>query len=148
MASLFETETCGRCGGSGHYSYNQMDGTTCFGCNGTKVRLTKRGSAAQAWYRRQTTVPFSQIKVGDLVWAENFFSGYAAWFRVDEIDGDNVELSYQRKGRPERDHMTFSGYTEFRVRPSTKFGVRWQQMVALAYQANLTKAGTVRAASC
>jgi hypothetical protein len=26
--------TCGRCGGSGNYSYNQMHGTTCFGCAG------------------------------------------------------------------------------------------------------------------
>ena len=25
---------CGRCGGSGHYSYNQIDGTTCFECRG------------------------------------------------------------------------------------------------------------------
>jgi hypothetical protein len=27
-------KTCGRCGGSGHYSYNQISGTTCFGCGG------------------------------------------------------------------------------------------------------------------
>lgn len=26
---------CQRCGGSGHYSYNQMDGTRCYGCRGT-----------------------------------------------------------------------------------------------------------------
>lgn len=26
---------CSRCGGSGHYSYNQMDGTRCYGCSGT-----------------------------------------------------------------------------------------------------------------
>ena len=26
---------CPRCGGSGHYSYNQLDGTICYGCNGT-----------------------------------------------------------------------------------------------------------------
>lgn len=27
-------DCCGRCGGSGNYSYNQMDGTRCFGCAG------------------------------------------------------------------------------------------------------------------
>lgn len=27
--------TCPRCGGSGHYSYNPMDGTRCFKCGGT-----------------------------------------------------------------------------------------------------------------
>lgn len=30
---------CPRCGGSGHYSYNQMDGTRCYGCNGTGVKM-------------------------------------------------------------------------------------------------------------
>ena len=28
---------CPRCGGSGHYSYNQMDGTRCYGCNGKGI---------------------------------------------------------------------------------------------------------------
>jgi len=31
--------TCGRCGGSGQYSYNHRDGTTCWGCNGHGVTL-------------------------------------------------------------------------------------------------------------
>ena len=26
---------CPRCGGSGHYSYNEMDGTRCYGCGGS-----------------------------------------------------------------------------------------------------------------
>jgi hypothetical protein len=30
--------TCGRCGGSGHYSYCSMYGTTCFGCRGSGNR--------------------------------------------------------------------------------------------------------------
>lgn len=33
--------TCTRCGGSGHYSYCQMHGTTCFGCNGTGRGMPK-----------------------------------------------------------------------------------------------------------
>lgn len=28
---------CPRCGGSGHFSYNQMDGTMCYGCMGSGV---------------------------------------------------------------------------------------------------------------
>lgn len=28
------TPRCNRCGGSGHYSFNQVDGTRCYGCNG------------------------------------------------------------------------------------------------------------------
>lgn len=30
---------CPRCGGSGHYSYNQMDGTMCYGCRGTGIAM-------------------------------------------------------------------------------------------------------------
>lgn len=36
---------CPRCGGSGHYSYNQIDGTRCYGCGGSGIQhLTIR------WY--------------------------------------------------------------------------------------------------
>jgi hypothetical protein len=141
---LFETETCGRCGGTGHYSYNQINGTVCFGCHGHKVRLTKRGAAAQAWLHKQQTVPANQLKVGDRVWAENFFGGYYAWFRVERIEGDTVELAYQRKHKPEPDRMTLHGTETFRVRPAEAFARRWQQMVGLAYQATLTKTGRPR----
>ncbi len=37
--------TCPRCGGTGHYSYNQIDGTRCFKCSGWKYilpRLSKK----------------------------------------------------------------------------------------------------------
>jgi len=40
----FETNTCGRCGGSGNYSYNQMHGSTCYGCGGSGLKLTKRSA--------------------------------------------------------------------------------------------------------
>lgn len=30
---------CPRCGGSGHYSYNQMDGTKCYGCMGSGIKV-------------------------------------------------------------------------------------------------------------
>jgi hypothetical protein len=47
-------DTCGRCGGSGHYSFNQRDGTRCFGCSGhqehaadpTKPTTYERAEAA------------------------------------------------------------------------------------------------------
>lgn len=35
------TQTCGRCGGSGNYSYNQIDGTVCYGCRGKKVSIVR-----------------------------------------------------------------------------------------------------------
>lgn len=44
----FETTTCGRCGGSGNYSYCQMYGTRCFGCSGSGIVLSCNGKRAQA----------------------------------------------------------------------------------------------------
>ncbi len=64
MAKLFETEVCGRCGGTGHYSYNMMNGTVCFGCGGAKVRLTKRGAAAQARFRAALAIKAEDVVVG------------------------------------------------------------------------------------
>ena len=43
-------ETCSRCGGSGHHSYNQITGSVCFGCNGRGEKAAKltRAIFAQA----------------------------------------------------------------------------------------------------
>jgi hypothetical protein len=45
LAYLGYSDPCRRCGGSGHYSYNQVSGTRCFRCEGRKyepARLTKQ----------------------------------------------------------------------------------------------------------
>lgn len=34
---------CHRCGGSGHYSYNPLDGTVCFGCRGRRGEWVEVG---------------------------------------------------------------------------------------------------------
>jgi hypothetical protein len=34
-------KTCSRCGGTGHFSFNQLDGTICYGCNGAKYVLKR-----------------------------------------------------------------------------------------------------------
>jgi hypothetical protein len=36
MVFLGYTKACGRCGGSGRYSFNQIDGDKCYGCNGKR----------------------------------------------------------------------------------------------------------------
>lgn len=41
LRALGYTKVCGRCGGSGEFSYNPMDGTMCFGCRGSKTVLVK-----------------------------------------------------------------------------------------------------------
>ena len=44
--------TCPRCGGSGHYSYNQMDGTRCYGCGGTGISVQKVRAYTEKEYQR------------------------------------------------------------------------------------------------
>jgi len=41
LIALGHKTTCGRCGGSGHYSFCQQHGTTCFGCNGRGLVATE-----------------------------------------------------------------------------------------------------------
>lgn len=72
--ALFESATCGRCGGSGNYSYNMMHGTRCYGCSGRGYVLTKRGRAAQNFLNDLRIKPVEDIKVGDLVYVD-FFGG-------------------------------------------------------------------------
>lgn len=43
-------KTCSRCGGTGHYSYNQMYGTTCFKCNGMKYLLPTERQRTKKWF--------------------------------------------------------------------------------------------------
>ena len=49
----WETVTCSRCGGTGHYSYCAMYGSTCFKCAGKKKVLTKRGAEALRYLREE-----------------------------------------------------------------------------------------------
>jgi|CXWK01.1.fsa_nt_gi hypothetical protein len=41
LAALGYVKECGRCGGDGHYSYNQITGTRCFGCGGSGRQLIR-----------------------------------------------------------------------------------------------------------
>ncbi len=67
----YETKTCGRCGGTGHFSYNAMTGTRCFGCNGGKVVLTPKGhkafAAVTAWKAANWSVPVESLAAGTRV---------------------------------------------------------------------------------
>ncbi len=41
LAQMGYTHTCPRCGGTGHHSFNQRDGTICWGCRGAGRVLDK-----------------------------------------------------------------------------------------------------------
>lgn len=66
-ANGFEIKTCGRCGGSGRYSYCTMYGDKCFGCCGAGKVYTKRGAAAKAFLEESLKVRADEIKVGDAI---------------------------------------------------------------------------------
>lgn len=68
----FETETCGRCGGSGRYSYNQIDGDRCYGCNGRGRVLTAKAQAAHDIYSASLKVRADSLRVGDLIYIDPF----------------------------------------------------------------------------
>jgi hypothetical protein len=64
---VIETTECHRCGGTGHYSYNQITGTTCFKCGGLKRVCTKRGAAVQKFVLSLRKVSVHDLKPGDRV---------------------------------------------------------------------------------
>ena len=63
----FESKECSRCGGSGHFSFNLMHGTMCYGCHGTGVQYTKRGLAAKEYFRNLMMVPVEELQVGQAI---------------------------------------------------------------------------------
>lgn len=154
MALLFENDVCGRCGGTGHYSYNEISGTTCFGCRGAKYRLTKRGQAAQDFFNALRTVTVADLKVGDRVIADDFFTGrYNS--EVLSIGQDTLNPQHTRIGlrelprkdggkQREMSYVAFATTTFQRV--LTVDERRANAAKALEYQATLTKQGKPRKA--
>lgn len=71
LTQIFETQTCGRCNGTGHYSYNTKDGTVCYGCRGAKVVWSKRDKRYAedflAARRRFVRIPSDALSVGQEV---------------------------------------------------------------------------------
>lgn len=146
--TAFETETCGRCGGCGQYSYNQVNGSTCFGCGGSGVRYTKRGEAASKFFAAAALVPLSALKVGDVIQINTLTAGlaplsyYAPVVAIEQRDGWPVTVwtesdAFGRYG--------FTGRTNGQARRRLAGAEREEALAAaLAYQETLTKAGTPR----
>ena len=44
---------CGRCGGSGRYSWNRRDGSRCYGCDGRGHAMVSAAEAAKKQRRRE-----------------------------------------------------------------------------------------------
>lgn len=94
--SPFETRSCTRCGGGGHYSFCPGYGTRCFKCRGTGVIYTKRGAVAAAYFSDLLHVPASVIEPGDLLFFEGFtcgsFSEPSRWEEVTSVRPGDATL--------------------------------------------------------
>jgi hypothetical protein len=143
--TIFESATCGRCGGSGNYSYNQVNGTTCFGCGGAGVKLTKRGSAAKAFYVESQQVPVADLKPGMFVWDDTwgkkpkFMPVLSIKLSDCQAVSNGVTRNYVYIETSRCNHGVFA---ESKVRAVRDEAQRQEQLAAaLAYQATLTKMG-------
>ena len=161
LNTVFEKEICGRCGGTGRFSYNQIDGDRCFGCAGKGERLTGRGKAAAKFFRDLRCVPIEEIKIGDRVEVQSITIG-GAGFRyfadVVKVDAprpggysvvDGVRRDFQMVGfetaHPKYGKSGLSagwGALVLKVFPVDEHNAKLQE--ALAFQASLTKTGKPR----
>ena len=151
--SKFETKTCSRCGGSGHYSFNLMHGTMCYGCNGKGIQFTKRGLAARMFYDESLTVPASELKVGMGIkessgW-KNFALIQAIHHGTDKELGEKFCTSYSLGTDGDREMILVdTGRCKAKFYPDTRVRVmhtddekKVKIALALEYQSTLTAAG-------
>jgi hypothetical protein len=90
MVGLGIGPTCGRCAGSGNYSFNQTDGTRCYGCQGNRVIAPKK---ATEW---QAAIQQAQAAVAD-----GRLDGYLTYLdarKVAKRAGDTVMAAWTASG--------------------------------------------------
>lgn len=157
----FETQPCGRCGGSGWHSYCQTWGHTCFQCGvkphqqGLGRHLTKRGSVAHAFYVASLpTKRAADLMPGDII------REYSQWCLVRAVRDNKVDHAsgvvlsdgtVEYKGvnitiGGEKNPVTLCAVADdtlYPVKPSDEERARLRA-TALAYQETLTKAGKPR----
>jgi len=150
----FETRPCPRCAGSGHFSYCQTWGTTCFKCGvkrgepGVGVVLTKRGAAAYAYYESLFPTKLARdLQPGDFVTER----GWRCWVKALPVPTTSAVMIDGVWSSADRLDIPCEGVTHVLVPAEAVLhvGVTVAQRLellarALAYQATLTKAGTVR----
>lgn len=145
----FETQTCGRCGGSGHFSYCPGRGTVCFDCNGRKIVLSKRGAAARAHLEALRSKPVSELLPGEEIFARHT----GKWHAVKRVQESGCARVVDGVQFPMIDVVCVDGQgltvenldSVVRVRTRGEAAAETLRQ-ALAYQATLTKAGKPRAA--
>lgn len=135
--SIFETKACGRCAGSGHYSYCAMYGSTCFGCGGRGWKFTKRGDAALAFYNDLRSKRAIDYKVGDLIYMDFRPMGSAGFCHVLKIEttdkGVTIETAKGTHMNYAPEHKIIAGWSAEEKAPLVN--------AARVYEAMLGKSG-------
>jgi len=152
LTAAYETKPCTRCGGSGHYSYCSMYGTTCFGCAGKGHVYTKRAQAAIAYGKALRTVKASAVQVGWLFYVSPGPFNKGGWFTVLSVGFNGGTCTTDGVTTPyytiETKNMSTGTFYDADVQavPSKEF-IADSKVKSLAYQATLTKTGTIRKAA-
>jgi hypothetical protein len=117
MAALGMLETCTRCAGSGHHSFNLTHGTMCFGCDGRGTTVPKRIT------KKLCTAVTAKIEAGGL---DSYFEAnrVSREFKA-KIKPLMAELQYvwcegechvdYKRLRPASAHDTITSWTGLRV---------------------------------
>lgn len=153
--TVFETETCDRCGGTGMYSYCETYGRTCFQCRGRKVALTKRGRAARQFFDESRKMLVADLKPGMWLWIDGV-PGFSRSdkYRIESIEAappskqldgtmaPMVEITAVSKKGEHYGIVTYPNSKQTVLRSKAENDALIE--AALIYQASLTKTGKPR----
>jgi hypothetical protein len=152
-----ETTECGRCGGSGRYSYNQMHGSRCYGCGGSGKAYTKRGAAAARYLEELRSKPAAEFCPGELMRYDMFTpSGSARVFvTVESVEPSDIKViingvasqrpSVTIKGTGKIGPVSMTTSADKLLRQGFDAETKQAQLAeAIAYQATLTVKGKPR----
>jgi hypothetical protein len=98
---MYDMEPCRRCGGTGEYSFNAIDGSRCYGCGGGGKQRTKQAQQAAEvlgeYVQRHAMVPVIDVKVGDRVHIATGM-GRERWATVTKVEVRHDRPATMRKG--------------------------------------------------
>lgn len=141
----FETVVCGRCGGTGHYSFNQIDGTMCYGCRGVGAVYTKRGLEAKRFFDESLSVPAKDVNIGDFI---QCWAGDPKYYKVTDKSYETINdgrVCVQLVMSTDKYHCVYRSNQEQRIKVHTDTQTKQAKLkAALEYQETLTKAGKVK----
>lgn len=151
-----ETTKCSRCCGTGRYSYNQIHGSRCYGCNGSGKTHTKRGREAARYLESLRSKPARDFVPGDLLRHDMFTPGglIRTWVTVTKVAPSTTRIvtpgaadttdsvTIEATGRHGDVRITTGG--DKLLRQGFDAETKQAQLAeAIAYQATLTVKGKV-----